>query len=138
MGRAISAFNGTEMGALPPKQEAVALGLAAGQALGEAARKAGVGETTVKRWLAECPALVRRVTEIRGEMTARALGRLIDGMTSAADTLGYLCRQGKSEMVRLGAARALLELGVKVRESVELEERLAALETSQTQRRVAG
>jgi hypothetical protein len=32
-------------------------------------------------------------------MTARALGRLVDSMASAADTLGYLSRKGKSEMV---------------------------------------
>jgi hypothetical protein len=30
--------------------------------------------------------------------------------------------------VRLGAARAVLEIGMKVRESADLEERLAALE----------
>jgi hypothetical protein len=30
--------------------------------------------------------------------------------------------------VRLGAARAVLEIGMKVRETAELEERLAALE----------
>jgi hypothetical protein len=30
--------------------------------------------------------------------------------------------------VRLGAARAVLEMGMKVRESADLEERLAALE----------
>jgi hypothetical protein len=70
-------------------------------------------------------------------MTSRALGRLVDSMTSAADTLGFLCRKGKSEQVRLGAARALLELGVKLRETVEFEERIAALESRQGQRRIA-
>jgi hypothetical protein len=67
----------------------------------------------------------------RSEMTSRALGRLIDNMTSAADTLGFLSRRANSEQVRLGAARALLELGVKMRETVELEQRIAALEGNQ-------
>jgi hypothetical protein len=34
-----------------------------------------------------------------------------------------------SESVRLGAARAIIQLGCKVREAVELTERLAAVET---------
>ena len=77
------------------------------------------------------PAFGRRVAELRAEMTARALGRLADGMAGAAETLGYLSRKGKSETVRLGAARAILELGNKLREAVELESRIAALETGQ-------
>ena len=71
-------------------------------------------------------------------MTQRALGTLVDQMVSAADTLGYLCRKGKSEMVRLTAARSILELGTKLRETVELEERIANLEGGQPPgRRVA-
>jgi hypothetical protein len=60
-------------------------------------------------------------------MIGRALGKMADGMAEAAGTLRELLT-AESESVRLGAARSLLELGVKLRESVELEERLAALE----------
>jgi len=111
-----------------PKQEAAALALAAGRTEGEAARESGAGARTIRTWLAEQPAFARRIGELRYEMTSRALGRLIDNMASASDTLGYLSRKGKSEMVRLSAARAVLELSCKARESVELEERLQALE----------
>jgi hypothetical protein len=55
-------------------------------------------------------------------MTSQALGRLVDSMVNAAETLRYLARKGKSEMVRLSAARSVIELGHKLRESVELEE----------------
>jgi hypothetical protein len=65
-------------------------------------------------------------------MTNQALGRLIADMASAAETLGFLSRKAKSETVRLGAARALLELGNKLRESNELEQRIAALEANQS------
>jgi hypothetical protein len=85
---------------------------------------------TIKTWLAAVPAFKDRIDELRGEMTARALGRLIVNMTSAADTLGYLSRMGKSEMVRLGSARAVLELGTRMRETIELEERIRALESA--------
>src|SRR5262249_28909202 len=123
-----TAANGRGTGPLLPKQEAAALALAGGCTEAEAAGKSGVGQPTIRAWLRQRRPFVRRIGELRAEMTSRALGRLADGMFSAADTLGYLCRQGQSEMVRLGAARALLELGVKLRESVELEARLAALE----------
>lgn len=126
------AANGRASGELTPKQEAAALALAAGLTIEAAAKAAKAGGRTVRTWQATVPAFPRRVAELRAEMTSQALGRLIDGMTSAADTLGYLCRKGKSETVRLGAARAVLELGVKLRETVELAECIAALERGGT------
>src|SRR5260370_14760763 len=104
------ARNGTKNGTLQPRQEAAALGLARGATIREAAADCGAGERTVKRWL-NCPGFRRRVSELRGRLTDRALGQLVNNMASAADTLGYLCRMGKSEMVRLSAARSILELG---------------------------
>jgi hypothetical protein len=122
---------------LTPKQEAAALSLAAGRTIDQAARDGGAGGRTVRTWLHDRPAFARRVQELRAEMTSRALGRLLDNMASAAETLGHLSRKGKSEMVRLGAARALIELGHKLRESVELEERIAALEAGGLRGRIA-
>jgi hypothetical protein len=134
MGRYERIPNETANGTLTPRQEAVALGVAAGLSLAKAARKSEVGVPTAKRWSATLPAFRRRVQELRAEMTSQALGRLVDNMASAADTLGYLSRKGKSEMIRLNAARAVLELGNKTREAVELEERLRALEEQAAQR----
>jgi hypothetical protein len=132
-----TAPSGPKNGALSPKQEAAAVALAAGRTIEQAARAGNSGTRTLKTWLHDQPAFVRRVAELRAEMTSRALGRLVDAMASAAETLGYLSCKGKSEMVRLGAARAVLELGTKLRESAELEERIAALEGSAEQRRIA-
>jgi hypothetical protein len=105
--------------------EALALALASGQTL-RAAAAAGVAERTATRRWAD-PAFRRRVSELRGELVAQALGGVADGMADAAATLRALLG-ADSENVRLGAARALLELGVKLRENVELQERLQALE----------
>jgi hypothetical protein len=124
---------GTKNAALTPKQEAVALALAAGKTIREAAAECAAGERTIKRWLAERPDLARRTTELRGEMVNRALGMMADGMTAAADTLRTLLN-AEAESIRLGAARSLLELGTKLRESVEWEARLQALEARQSQR----
>ena len=123
-----TAFNGRLNGSLTPKQEAAALALAAGRTIDEAARDSGAGGRTIRTWLRALPAFSQRIGQLRAEMTSRALGRLVDNMTSAADTLGYLCRKGNSEMVRLSAARAVLELGTRLRETIELEQRIAVLE----------
>jgi hypothetical protein len=107
-------------------EAALLLALAGGRTVRAAARAAGVGERTAARRLAD-PAFRRQVAELRAEMVERALGRAARGMSAAADTLRQLLRAEK-ESVRLGAARALLELTVRLREGVELEQRLRALE----------
>jgi hypothetical protein len=106
--------------------EALALAVATGQTLREASVAVGVSERTVaRRW--RDPTSRRSVSALRAEMVQRSLGRMADGMTEAANVLRQLLL-AQSENVRLGAARSLLELGVKLRESVELEQRLAELE----------
>jgi hypothetical protein len=57
----------------------------------------------------------------------RSLGQMTDGMCQAAAVLRQLLK-AQSENVRLGAARSLLELGITLRQSVEIEERLKTLE----------
>jgi hypothetical protein len=106
--------------------DALALALASGGTLRGAAEAADVAERTAARRWAD-PVFRRRVSDLRGELVGRALGKLADGMSDAAATLRELLA-AESASVRLGAARALLELGVKLRESVELEQRLQALE----------
>jgi hypothetical protein len=107
----------------------LAAALAAGLTVDAAATRAGVSQRTAHRRLAE-PDFRRRVAELRGGMVERALGRAARGMSAAADRLRRLLK-AKSESVQLGAAKALLELTVKLRESVELEARITALEQRQ-------
>jgi HEAT repeat protein len=106
--------------------EALALTLASGQTLRDAAAAVGVSErTAARRW--GDPSFRQRVAELRTDMVQRSLGRLADGMSEAADVLRQLLA-AKSESVRLGASRSMLELGVKLREAVELEQRIATIE----------
>jgi hypothetical protein len=106
--------------------EALSLALASGQTLRDAAAAAGIGERTATRRWAD-PGFRRRVADLRAGMMQRALGKLADGMAEAADTLRRLLNS-YSESVRLGAARSVLELGHRLRETVELEQRLAEVE----------
>jgi transposase-like protein len=108
------------------KQEAVALALASGRTVAEVVTTCGSSERTIRRWLAQDD-FRRQVAELRAEMLRRALGKLADAAVEAVDTLrGLLSAEGES--ARLGAARVILEQGVKLRESTDLEARLAALE----------
>lgn len=104
----------------------VVAALAAGRTMHEAAEGAGVSSRTVARRLAD-PAFRQRVQTLRTEMVAEALGRMVAGMSKSADVLCELL-QADSEAIRLGAARTLLDLGLKLRDAVELESRLATLE----------
>jgi hypothetical protein len=114
------------MARIDARIDALALALASGQTVTEAAVSADLSRRTATRRVAD-PAFRRRVAELRAGMVARALGKMADGMTAAADTLRALL-DAEGESVRLGAARSILELGNKLRESVELEQRLADLE----------
>ena len=108
------------------KNDILALAIAKGHSVADAAAEAGIGRRTAFRWLAD-PTFKARIQVLRGEMVAQALGRLADGMNEAADGLRALCK-AESESVRLGACRTMLELSLKLRECLETEDRLAALE----------
>jgi hypothetical protein len=64
-------------------------------------------------------------------MTERALGVLADNAASAASTLASLSLTATSEPARIAAAKAVLDMLLRVRETVALEERICALEEAQ-------
>ncbi len=106
--------------------EALVAAVAAGATKQEAAQLIGVGERTVYRRLDD-PDFRRRVDQARAELVSRTVGKLADASTAAVTTLCALL-EADSESIRLGAARAILELGLKLRASEEFERRLSALE----------
>ena len=97
------------------------------QSIEDAASVCGVGVRTVKRWLSDSDSFARRIRELRSHAVSVALGRMTDGMAEASDSLRDLL-SAESESVRLGACRAMLELGVKLRDQVDLEDRVRELE----------
>ena len=103
------------------------LALACGATLENAARQAGVSESTVRR-RAKDPHFQRKLQTLRADMVQRASGALTAAGTESVRTLLELQKPGVAPATRLGAAKATLELGMKVRETAELEQRLAALE----------
>jgi hypothetical protein len=108
--------------------------LACGATTDAAAQKANVGVATVYRRLKDTD-FMDRLQKIRSDMVQRTSGLLTAAGTEAIKTLVALMQPSNSGSVRLGAARAVLEIGTKLRESVELEQRIAALEQKADERK---
>src|SRR5262249_36838393 len=123
---------GEEPMARPKKgnEDRLLLLLACGATQEAAARSLGISERTVRRRLRD-PDFCRRLQELRTEMMERLAGLLTAASSEAVKTLLALLKEGTVAAVRLGAARAVLELNLKVREVAELEQRIAALEVVQ-------
>jgi hypothetical protein len=105
---------------------ALIVALASGATVHDASAAVGVAERTIYRRL-EDAAFRRQVSDARSEMLMQAVGKLADASTNAVSTLGRLL-DAESESVQLGAARSILELGTKLREATELDQRLRDLE----------
>jgi hypothetical protein len=119
-------------GARQNADSALIAALAAGGTVAASAKSAGVSEATAHRRLAD-PAFRKLVDEARAAAIARAVARLSATATLAADTLHRLLN-ANAETVQLGAARAILDLGLKLREHEDLATRVAALEAMLSER----
>ena len=106
--------------------DVLALAIAQGKTWADASTLANVSARTVAR-RQDDPTFRRRIDHIRADMVHRAVGKMADGMVEAAETLRALLK-AKSEAIRLSAARAILELSCKLRESTELAAKVAELE----------
>src|SRR5687768_1591881 len=103
------------------------LALACGANVEAAARKADVSARTLFRRLKD-PVFRKKVDDKRAEILSRSSAMLSAGCSEAVRTLLALQTENASPTVRLGAARAVLELGIKLKETVELDKRLGELE----------
>jgi transposase len=112
--------------------EQLAAALAGGATVRQAAKAAGVSEQTAHR-RQDDPEFVKRVEELRADMTAAACGRLSKNMTKAADVLAELL-DAKDLGLRYKAAAKLLELSLRVKDAVEMEQRVRELEADRSER----
>ncbi len=110
----------------------LAMALAAGATATAAAEQFGISRKTVQRKLAK-PAFRQMVAKLRGQMLAAAVGRMADNMSLAADSLVKLLADDNAS-IRLRAARAILGIGHRLYDAVDLEQRLCKLEDDAMQR----
>ncbi len=100
--------------------------LAEGKNYQDAAHLAGINRRTlfVRR---QDPAFMEYVRERRADMFEATAGKLTETSQAAADKLADLL-DSESEQTALSAARAILEHATRLRELLEIDVRLAALE----------
>ena len=107
--------------------DALVLALACGATVEAAARQCDLSERTVYTRLKD-PDFQKRVRQVRTDMVRRAAGLLSAASGEAVRTLLELRKESAPPAARLGAAKAVLELGIKVRELGELEAEVRELE----------
>jgi hypothetical protein len=115
----------------PRRDDALVLALACGATVEAAARQAGVSDRTVYRRLAD-PAFQKRVKDARTDLVRRSAGLLSAASGEAVRTLLALMKDAAPPATRLGAAKAVLEIGMRLRELAELEAEVRALEEKVT------
>jgi hypothetical protein len=130
------AENGSPSTGRGAKDEQLALCLARGLTVATAASEAGVSERTAYRRLAETD-FARRVEDLRCSLVEVAVRRLSDHMAAAADKVAALMGSA-NDAVALGAAKAVLDLGMKAHEQRCVIGRLEALERVERQGREQG
>jgi hypothetical protein len=108
-------------------EDVLVAAMACGASVEQAARKAGISERTAYRRLAN-PAFKARLKEAKADLLQRTCAVLTAGSLEAVKTLLELQKPSSPPNVRLGAAKAIVELSLRTREAVDFEERLAAIE----------
>ena len=115
--------------ALTRKQESAVSALIAHPTMKDAAQAAGVGETTLWRWL-QLPEFERAYRQVRRETVKHAIVKLQSAAGQAVDVLTEIMNdQSAVVFARLAAAKAVLEISFKSVEIEDLAARLADLET---------
>lgn len=120
-------------GSVSPKATLLLIALASGGTVEDAAKEAKMGTRTAFRHLQK-PDFQRQLSQLRGQMQAQAMGMLAKSSSVAATTLEDLMAEKHPPTVRLGAARAILDLGGRLREQGEVEARLTAIEQAEEER----
>ena len=115
---------------LTEKQEGAIVALVSNPSIGVAAEAAGVGRTTLWRWLKEDDFRTAYMSK-RREALSQATARLQQLTGEAAEVFGSVMNDPKaSAHPRVMAARAVFELAQRGYEIEELEARVEAIEAT--------
>lgn len=98
-----------------------------------AARRSGVNEKTLRRWMVE-DEFKRVLAEARGAMFQTGINRVQALTTVAIDTLAELMGRQMPPNVRLGAARTVAELGIHQNDADTILRKLDEMEANERQR----
>ncbi len=124
-----------EHGRLSAKQEKALLELVnpSNKTVEGVAKKIGVGERTLYRWLT-LPHFKQRLEEEKKKLRHQALDELKATLNSAVSALRELLGSA-NESIRLRGAQSVIDFNLKLGEIQDVEQRLARLEESISQSR---
>ena len=110
------------------KQEQLIAALLQCPTITAAAKESGISEASVWRWLQQ-PAFEEAYRRARQAAVDQAISQLQQASGEAVETLRAVQTDlGAPPSSRVTAAKAVLEMALKIRESEEMESRLTALE----------
>jgi hypothetical protein len=109
------------------RKAGLALAMAAGHTVPDWARDNQVASRTAYTW-SRSPEVTDAVDRIRRDVLDRAIGRLSDHATAAADRIAKLACEASSESVQLAACRAVLAELMAISNYAAIEKRLALVE----------
>ena len=113
-------------GRIERKQELAVAALLTETSIEAAAKKCGIGESTLFRWLQQ-PAFNAAYQEARGQVLTQAVAQLHTATTQAVATL-ELALTDAEWPARIRAAVAILDQAFKGREALDLSRRLTEIE----------
>jgi len=110
------------------KQEKGISALLACPTLAEASRKAGIGESTLRRWMKQ-DAFLEAYRQARRQASEQAQARIQAAMGEAVETLRVVMNDSEAPAsARVSASRVVLETAMKTFELEDIGQRLQALE----------
>lgn len=117
------------------RQEVAVVQLLTQPTIAAAAKSAGVGEKTLRRWIHDDPEFQARYRAAREIILRQAVGRLQGHMAGAVETLARAMTCG-TPPVEVRAAVALLDHAFRGAELFDLTERVRALEDKTSEEEV--
>lgn len=98
--------------------------------LAAAAAVAGVGISTLRRWMREDTAFIAAYKGALDELLQDASAQSKKNLSAALDVLAQIMEGGENSQARIAAAKATIEYSLRLNEAVDVVERLARLEES--------
>ena len=114
-------------GELTAKQKRMIAAMLASKTIGEACENAGVGRTTLTRWLGQEQFIIA-LRQAQSEAITRAGSQLIAAQEVAIDTLRELAERARHESVKRAACNDLLAYSLKFVDQFDIVARIEALE----------
>jgi len=116
------------------REEQAIAALLAESTVEAAAAKAGIGERTLWRWLAD-PEFAKRYAEARREVLRQGVGALVGALPEAVKVLrDTMAAADVPPQVRVSAARVVVSGWSEAWQADGIEERIAALEAQAAKR----